>query len=129
VLQGERGRRYGDRPYDNDGRVTEREQEADGDGAFAFVHQLAGDVVDGSDVIGVDGMAQAETVSEKGGAEEDWVMVKREDGPGPGPEVEDGEDSVDRENLGASVAGLVVEQRAQGGGHRCCLRASAAVQR
>ena len=40
--------------------MAEREKEPDGDGALAFLHQLARHVVDGRDMVGVDGVAQAE---------------------------------------------------------------------
>ena len=60
-----------DRADDDDGGVAEREHEADGDGALALLHELAGDVVDGGDVVGVDGVAQAEAVGEQRGAEQE----------------------------------------------------------
>ena len=118
----ERGGGDGDGADDDDGGVAEGEHEADGDGALAFLHELAGDVVDGGDVVGVDGVAEAEAVGEEGGAEKDGEAVEGDDGPGPGAEVEDGEEGVDGEDLGAGVAGLVVEEGTQRRAHRVALR-------
>src|SRR6202044_457351 len=83
VLEREGGRGDGYRSDDDDGGVAEREEEAYGDGAFAFLHELAGDVVDGGDVVGVYGVAEAEAVGEKGGSEKHGEAVEGEDGPGP----------------------------------------------
>ena len=55
---------------DDDGRMAEREEQADADRALAFLHQLARDVVDGGDMVGVDRMAQPEHVGEQRGAEQ-----------------------------------------------------------
>ena len=51
--------RHGTGRKDHDGGMAEGEEEPDRDGAAALMHQLAGDVVDGGDVVGVDGMAEA----------------------------------------------------------------------
>jgi hypothetical protein len=44
--------------------MAKGEEEADRHGPLSFLHQLAGHVVDGRDVIGVEGVPQTETVSE-----------------------------------------------------------------
>ena len=64
VLKGERGGGDEDRADDDDGGVAEREHEADSDGALAFLHELARDVVDGGDVVSVDCVAKAEAIGE-----------------------------------------------------------------
>jgi hypothetical protein len=46
--------------HDHDGGVPEGEVEAGVDRAFAVLHQFTHDVVDGGDVVGVHGVAQAE---------------------------------------------------------------------
>ena len=43
-------------------RVAQREEESDGKGALPVAHQLAGGVVDGGDVVGVEGVPQAQGV-------------------------------------------------------------------
>ena len=50
-------------------RVAEREEEADAERSLALVDQLAGRVVDGRDVIGVEGVAHAQGVGEHPGPE------------------------------------------------------------
>ena len=117
VVQGEGAGGDGDGAEDDDGGVAEGKHEAHGDGALALLHQLAGDVVDGGDVVGVDGMAEAEAVGEEGGAEKDGETVKGDDCPEPRTDVEGQEEDIDGDDLRSGVAGLVGEQRSQYGGH------------
>ena len=49
----------------DDQRVTKRKEESDRNGAFALLHQLTCDVVDRRDVVGIDGVAQAEAIGEQ----------------------------------------------------------------
>ena len=42
--------------------MAQREEESDGEGALPVAHQLAGGVVDGGDVVGVEGVPQAQGV-------------------------------------------------------------------
>jgi len=55
---GEEGEREGQGEHDR--RVPEGEEEPDRERALAVGHELAGGVVDGGDVVGVEGVAQAE---------------------------------------------------------------------
>ena len=68
LLRGGGHRRDCENESDDDGRVAEREEEPDGDRPPPFLHQLAGDVVDRRDMVGVEGMPQPEAVSEEGRA-------------------------------------------------------------
>ena len=70
LLQGRGRRGDGDRGQDHDGRVAEREEEADRQRLLAFLHQLAHDIVDGRDVVGIERMPQAERVGQKRGAQQ-----------------------------------------------------------
>src|SRR5260221_3451018 len=63
-LDRRRGAGDADRRQHDHGRMAEREVEAHRDRPPALLHELAGDVVDGGDVIGVDGMARAEAIGE-----------------------------------------------------------------
>ena len=83
VLQRGRRDRDGDRQRDDDGRVAEREEQADADGPAAFLHQLAGHVVDRRDMIGVEGVSQAETVGERRRAQQHRIIVEGDDRPQP----------------------------------------------
>ena len=56
-----RDRRGGQHDYR---RMTEREEEADADRPLAVVHQLARDVVDRGDMVGVDRVTEAEHPSQ-----------------------------------------------------------------
>ena len=59
------------------------EPEADADRALALLHQLAGDVVDGGDVVGVHRVAQAEAVGQQRGAEQHRLVAEGQQRPGP----------------------------------------------
>ena len=93
--------------------MAEREHEADGDRALAFLHELAGNVVDGGNVVGVDGVAEAEAVCEQGGAEQEGVVAEGDGGPEPRAGIEDEEKSVDADHFAAKISGGVVEEREQ----------------
>ena len=62
---GRGGEGHGDRQRDDDGRVAERKEEADADRTLALLHQLARDVVDRGDMVGVHRVAQAECVGQQ----------------------------------------------------------------
>src|SRR5262249_41635921 len=53
----------------DDERMAEREKQSGRDRPFAFLHQLAHDIVDCRDMIGIDGMAKPEHIGEERGAE------------------------------------------------------------
>ena len=97
--------------------MSQREHEADRDRALSFLHQFAGHVVDGGDVVGVDGMTQAEAVGEESGSQQDRVMVKSDGGPEPCSDVESEEDRIDCGDSGAKVSGGIVEQGCESRGH------------
>jgi hypothetical protein len=61
-LQGAHAERDQQRQREHDRRVTEGEPEPDAQRALAFLHQLAGRVVDRRDVIGIERMPQPERV-------------------------------------------------------------------
>ena len=79
----------------DDGRVAEREEEADRDRPLAVLHELAGGVVDGRDVIRVDRVAQAEGVGQEGRGQEDRVRGADSQRDDPGADVEGDQQRVD----------------------------------
>ena len=90
VAHGRRAERDRERQRHHYRRMTEREVKADGNGAFALLHQLASDVVDGGNVIGVHRVAQAERVGEERGAQEQRVRRREEEeGQNPNDRVGD----------------------------------------
>ncbi len=104
-----------ERAENDDGGVAEGEHESDGDGALALLHELAGDVVDGGDVVGVDGVAEAEAVGEQRGTEQEGVVAEGDGGPEPGAGIEDEEEAVDADDFAAKISGCVVEKGAEAG--------------
>ena len=118
VLKSERGGGDDDRADDDDGGVAEREHEADSDGALALLHELAGDVVDGGDVVRVDRVAEAEAVGEQGGAEQEREVAEGDDGPEPCSGVENKEQAIDADDFVAKISGGVVKEREQAGTRR-----------
>ena len=115
-LARERSRRHRDRgrrEHDDRG-VAEREEEADADAAACpSVHQLARDVVDRRNVVGVDRVAKAEPVGEQRGAEQQRIRVERAERPRPRGEV--GETSASEQSRGAAAQQLDHEQGRRGG--------------
>ena len=63
-------------------------------GLLAFLHQLADDVVDGGDVVGIEGVPQAERVGEERDAEQRRPIRESDPCPGPGREVADQQHAV-----------------------------------
>ena len=60
---------------DHDRRVPEREEIPGADRLLPLVHQLAGRVVDGRDVVGVEGVTQPQGVGEHGDADTEALVV------------------------------------------------------
>ena len=70
------------------------------DRPLALLHQLARDVVDGGDVVGIDRVAQPEAVGEEAGAEQHRMVVERDQRPGPGGDVGGDQQRVERDDPG-----------------------------
>ena len=68
------------RQQDHHGGMAEGEEQAHGHGAFVLLHQFPGHVVDGSQVVGVNGVLESEAVSPEAPAQQDHVGMK--DGQG-----------------------------------------------
>ena len=83
VAQRDGRQRNGDGQPDDDGGVAEGKKESDAHGLFSFLHQLAGDIVDGGDVIGIDRMAQAEEIGGRGDQQQRRKVVESDQRPGP----------------------------------------------
>ena len=78
--------------------MPECEEEADGNGPPALLHERAGDVVDGGDVVGIDRVPEPEAPGEKSRAEEERLPAERHERGDPGRDVEGGEKRVDAED-------------------------------
>ena len=108
-LQG--GRRDGDadRHQRDHGGMAEREEEAHRDRPLAFGHQFARDIVDGRDMVGVDGVAQPQRIGQHGGCQQHRVVAEGGQGPDPSPGIGGDQDRVERHGLAAHVGGFVIE--------------------
>ena len=102
---------------DHDGRMAEREEQADGDRPLALLHQLARHVVDGRDVVGIDGVAQPECVGQERGADQHRIIVKRDQRPDPGQHIGGDQHGIDAGDLAAKFGVLIVEQSASARPH------------
>ena len=91
-----RGQRHRKRSDHDDGRMPEREEEADRDRPLALLHQLARHIVDRGDMVGIDRMAQPEAIGQHRGADQDRLMRERDEGPDPGGQIAGNEKGVDR---------------------------------
>jgi hypothetical protein len=58
--------------------MAQRKEEGDADGTFPLLHQLARHVVDGRNMIGIDGVAQPERVGEQRRRQQQRPARKRE---------------------------------------------------
>ncbi len=54
---------------------------------MALLHQLAGDIVDGGDVVRVHRVTQAQGIGQGGGAEQNRMIVERRQGPQPSGQI------------------------------------------
>ena len=90
--------------------MAERKEEADGNGPLALLHQLARDVVDGRDVVGIDGVAKAERVGEECGADQDRIIMESDQRPNPGQHIGDGQHDINTGDLDTKSRILIVEQ-------------------
>ena len=68
---GRSGHRDAHRQRQHDGGVAQGEEEPHPQWALAFLQQVAGGVIDGGDVVGVEGVAQPEPVGQRPGPGED----------------------------------------------------------
>jgi len=82
-LKSSRGDGNGDGEPDNDRGMTQGEEQAHRHGSFSFLHQFAGHVVDGRDMIGIEGVSKTEAVSEHGRSQKNREIMKSNECPGP----------------------------------------------
>jgi len=117
ALHRRRGQRDDPGAQGDHGRVPNREPEADRHRALAILHQLAGHVIDCGDMVGVDRVAQAETVGDQRGAEQDRLLMEQRERPNPGGGVGQDQQRIDANGApahpGRAVAEQAVEQAGQ----------------
>ena len=97
--------------------MPQGKHEPHGNRPFAFLHQLAGHIIDRGNMVSIHRMTKSKTVGKKRGAQQHREMAQGKNGPQPGRSVEDQQDAVDAEHLASGVAGCVAEQRPQDRSH------------
>ena len=85
-------------------------EEIDRDRLLVRLHELARDVVDRRNVVGVHRVPQTEPVDHEGDTEQGRAIVERENGPAPGPDVERGQHAVHGNETRPQVGFARVEQ-------------------
>ena len=90
--------------------MSQRKEKAEADRALAFLHQLAGGIVDRRNMVGVDGVAQPEAVRQERRPEQHCIAGKRSDRPSPGTEIGGDQNGVETDDLAAQTGGPIVEQ-------------------
>jgi hypothetical protein len=80
--------------------MPQREPGADGMRLLALLHQLAHHIVDGGDVVGIHGVAQAEDPRQKRRAQQRRTIRKRRPGPQPGRQIGRGQAKEQRAKTG-----------------------------
>ena len=98
-----RGECDADRHEHHDRRVAERKEKADANRTLALLHELAGDVVDRRDMVGVDCVAQAERIGQQRRAEEDRPRFKDDERPEPDDNITSDQDAVDGQQTAAQI--------------------------
>lgn len=110
IAQGAAGGGDDDAGDEHNGGVAQAEPGADADGALARGNQTAGHEVDGRNVVGVKGVAEAQGVGED--SRRDEPGVKAQDGAHDGPDDEvDGDEGRDLERDGPRQGAQSTEAR------------------
>lgn len=111
AVQRMRGPRDAERRENHDARMSERERQAHAERPLAGLHQFARDGVDSGDVVGVDCMAQTETVREQRGTEQQRIVAKRNQRPCPCAQIGRDQNRVQREKARAQRSSRRHESR------------------
>ena len=99
------GQRDEQRRRDHDGRMPQREKQADGNRTFGLLHELARDVVDSRDVVGIDGMAKPERIGERCGSQQQRIIAEAREGPGPRRDVDEDEQRAEHDGFRLASTG------------------------
>src|SRR6202041_804035 len=75
--------------------MSQSKEEADRDRTLALLHQLARDVVDRGDVVGIDGVTKPEAIGQHGGSDQNRLPRERDESPDPGRQIGQNQQAVD----------------------------------
>src|SRR5579883_1396770 len=67
--------------------MPQREEEADRYRSLALLHEFSCHVVNGGDVVSIDGVTKPKGVGKKGRTEKDWMTAEGEKRPSPDEEI------------------------------------------
>ena len=68
--------------------MSEGEEETSSDRAFTLLHELACDIIDGCDMVGINGVAKTQAVSQERSSKQYWIWMEEEECPDPHGDVE-----------------------------------------
>ena len=85
-------------------RMAERKEEADADRALTLLHELAGDVVDRRDMVGVDRVAQAERIGKQRRSQQDRLTSQGDERPDPDENIAADQNGVDGDQPAAQIS-------------------------
>ncbi len=85
--------------------MAEGKKAADADRPLAVLHKLAGDVVDGRDVVGVHRMTQAKAVSQECRTKQYRLVAEYQQGPGPDPDIREHQQCIDTRDPPSQIGG------------------------
>ena len=89
--------------------MPKREKQAHGDRALSFLHEFACDVVDCTDVIGIESMAQSEGVRERRRSQHDRIVVEGTQRPKPDSDVGRYQQNQDADYSSAQICSFTAE--------------------
>ena len=109
LLRGGGHRRDCEHQSHHDSGVAEREEKSHRDRTPALLHQLAGDVVDRRDVVGIEGVPQPEAIGKEGRAKQKRILMECRDRPQPDADIGRHQERVEAGELAARAFRRVVE--------------------
>ena len=108
--------------------MAQREEQADADRPLALLHELARDVVDRRDMIGVDRVPKAKSVGEQSRAHQDRPIAKGGKRPDPHENIAADQDGVDGDQSAAQISAALIQDIRDDSRHgalACCSRKTA----
>ena len=97
--------------------MSQGKEKADGYRPLVHLHQLARDIVNGGDVIGINRMAQAKPVDDKSDAKQRGLVPEADEGPYPGTDIKNREKRIDQNEARLEIRRALVEKTFDRGKH------------
>ncbi len=94
---------------DNDGRMPQREKEADRYWAFVFLHKLARDIINSGNMVSVNGVAQAKTIGQDSRPQKRRMWQEADPGDKPDRAIESDKEGIYSNNLCTHVGGTIIK--------------------